>query len=365
MFKALPEGDLPAGASDPSGVNHHHSTLTTSSIYSAIEVEIMEFCPSEFSFPSFLEEIVNLCRIQAEDKGIAFTYNNTDCLPDRVRTDDRQLRKILEHLLNHAIQITESGGVTFTVEVLGQSSPSEIPAPDSQLRFQVEDMGGGLTDQALKQSLESEFHRSSPDLTPHRELSFIQHLIRRMGSRLHAHNLPGVGSLMWIDLTFPAMCYLPLPERSIKPNRASAVPQSQGDPPPPLRILLAEDIPVNQKLALRILKRLGYEADLATNGVEVLDALGRQFYDVVFMDVQMPKMDGLEATRRIRRELPGDRHPWIIALTANTTISDRDACLAVGMNDYLSKPIDMVALERSLRQCPVACRSTVANQAKI
>lgn len=356
---------MPAGASDPSGVNDHHFTLTTSSIYSAIEVEIMEFCPSEFSFPSFLEEIVNLCRIQAEDKGIAFTYNNTDCLPDRVRTDDRQLRKILEHLLNHAIQITESGGVTFTVEVLGQSSPSEIPTPESQLRFQVEDMGGGLTDQALKQSCESESHCNFPQLTPEKELSFIQQLIRRMGSKLHSHNLPGVGSLMWIDMTFPATCHLPLPERSIKPNRPSAAPQSPGDPPPPLRILLAEDIPVNQKLALRILKRLGYEADLATNGVEVLDALGRQFYDVVFMDVQMPQMDGLEATRRIRQKLPNDRHPWIIALTANTTISDRDACLAVGMNDYLSKPIDMGALERSLRQCPVACRSTVANQAKI
>ncbi|MGB7273165.1 MAG: response regulator [Geitlerinemataceae cyanobacterium] len=177
-----------------------------------------------------------------------------------------------------------------------------------------------------------------------------------MGNKLHANNLPGVGSLVWMDLKFPGTYPLPHPERLTELSRTNAVSQSQNDRPSPLRILLAEDIPVNQKLALRILKQLGYKADLAANGIEVLDALGRQFYDVVFMDIQMPKMDGLEATRRIRQELPQDCRPWIIALTANTAIGDREACLAVGMNDYLSKPIDMGALEQSLLQCPIACR---------
>jgi signal transduction histidine kinase/CheY-like chemotaxis protein len=113
-----------------------------------------------------------------------------------------------------------------------------------------------------------------------------------------------------------------------------------------LRILLAEDNVVNQRVALRMLNRLGYRADIATNGVEVIEALGRQSYDAVLLDVQMPEMDGLEAARRIR-ELwnPG---PWLIALTANALEEDREACLAAGMNDYVSKPVALAALEKAL-----------------
>jgi CheY-like chemotaxis protein len=116
----------------------------------------------------------------------------------------------------------------------------------------------------------------------------------------------------------------------------------------PLRILLAEDNPTNQKLAAIILGRLGYKADLAANGIEALQALVRQPYDVVLMDMQMPEMDGLEATRRIRRELPASRQPHIIAMTANAMQSDREACLAAGMNDYVSKPIRVEELVAAL-----------------
>ncbi len=116
----------------------------------------------------------------------------------------------------------------------------------------------------------------------------------------------------------------------------------------PLRILLAEDNTTNQKLALRILERIGYRADVAANGLEVLEALNRQPYDVVLMDVQMPEMDGLEATRRTRRELPMARQPHIIAMTANAMQGDREMCLAAGMDDYVSKPIRVEALVEAL-----------------
>ncbi len=119
----------------------------------------------------------------------------------------------------------------------------------------------------------------------------------------------------------------------------------------PLRILLAEDNVVNQKVALRLLERLGYRADVAANGWEVLDALHRQPYDVVLMDVQMPELDGLSATRRIRREWPVERQPRIIAMTANAMASDRDTCLAAGMDDYISKPVQREALINALRNC--------------
>jgi signal transduction histidine kinase/CheY-like chemotaxis protein len=116
----------------------------------------------------------------------------------------------------------------------------------------------------------------------------------------------------------------------------------------PLRILLAEDNPTNQKLATIILGRLGYKADLAANGLEAYQALERQPYDVVLMDMQMPEMDGLEATRRIRRDLPASRQPHIIAMTANAMQGDREACLDAGMNDYVSKPIRVEELVGAL-----------------
>jgi CheY-like chemotaxis protein len=119
----------------------------------------------------------------------------------------------------------------------------------------------------------------------------------------------------------------------------------------PLRILLAEDNLINQKVALRLLSRLGYRADVASNGLEALEALHRQDYDVVLMDIQMPEMDGLEATRRIRRNLPPWRQPRIIALTANALAGDKEKYLAQGMDDYVSKPINVQDLTAALIRC--------------
>ncbi len=119
----------------------------------------------------------------------------------------------------------------------------------------------------------------------------------------------------------------------------------------PLRILLAEDNAINQKLGIRLLARLGYRADIAGNGFEALDALRRQPYDVVLMDVQMPDMDGLEATRNIVSEWPEETRPRIIAMTANAMQGDREMCLEAGMNDYVSKPIRTERLIEALRQC--------------
>jgi CheY-like chemotaxis protein/HPt (histidine-containing phosphotransfer) domain-containing protein len=118
----------------------------------------------------------------------------------------------------------------------------------------------------------------------------------------------------------------------------------------PLRILLAEDHVTNQKLALLTLDRLGYRADVAANGLEVLSALKSQPYDVILMDMQMPEMDGLEATRRIRQIWPGETGPRIIAMTANVTKEDRQACMDAGMNDYLAKPIRVHELVAALNK---------------
>ena len=115
----------------------------------------------------------------------------------------------------------------------------------------------------------------------------------------------------------------------------------------PLRILLAEDNVVNQKLALRLLQQMGYRADLASNGIEAVESVQRQTYDVILMDVQMPEMDGLDASRRIVATWP-DSRPRIVAMTANAMQGDREMCLAAGMDDYVTKPIRIDELVNAL-----------------
>lgn len=119
----------------------------------------------------------------------------------------------------------------------------------------------------------------------------------------------------------------------------------------PLRILLAEDNRVNQKVLLRLLKRLGYEADVANNGREAVELVRRRAYDVVLMDIQMPEMDGLEATRCIFEEWSPDERPHVIAVTANAMQENEEACRELGMSDFITKPVSLEAIVLALRRC--------------
>jgi CheY-like chemotaxis protein len=119
----------------------------------------------------------------------------------------------------------------------------------------------------------------------------------------------------------------------------------------PLKILLAEDSLVNLKITLWFLKKLGYRADVAFTGIEAIDALKRQYYDVILMDTEMPEMDGREATMAIRKKFPTDQQPYIIAMTANTSQGDRESFLSIGMNDYVTKPLKLEEMVHALLAC--------------
>jgi CheY-like chemotaxis protein len=133
-------------------------------------------------------------------------------------------------------------------------------------------------------------------------------------------------------------------------NGGSKLPEAPIGEEIPLEVLLAEDNAVNQKVALRFLERLGYRADAVANGLEAVTTLQHRKYDLVLMDLQMPEMDGFEATREIRRRLPITRQPKIFALTANAMQEDRDLCFSAGMDDYISKPVKMHEIAETIRR---------------
>ena len=176
-------------------------------------------------------------------------------------------------------------------------------------------------------------------------LAISKRLVELMDGRLWGESQPGVGSTFSLELPLRAAEAPAAPARA-GPRRRRRTRQPAAN----LRLLIAEDNPVNQRVASRMLQRLGYKADVVENGRLAVEAVERAAYDVIFMDVQMPELDGLEATRRIKAR-PGPS-PWIIALTAHALEEDRQQCLAAGMNDFLSKPVQLTELTAALERVP-------------
>ena len=334
---------------------------------SKIEAGKMELNPQDCAFPSFLKGIVELCKVRTGEKGIEFYDRISATLPSMVKVDEKRLRQVLLNLLGNAIKFTDRGGVTFAVSVLEtpnamatsyhstHSTTTDLPEgpPTWKIHFQVEDTGVGISSEELdkiflpfEQVGENRRRSQGTGLG----LAIGQKLLEMMGSQLQVKSQRGIGSTFSLTLDLleaaPGPHVAAAPSTRIAPNRFDP----ELGRKLPLDILLAEDTPVNQKVARRMFQRLGYEIELARDGMEVLEALRRQSYDVIFMDIQMPELDGLETTRRICQERSGTSRPYIIAMTANAMEGDRERCLAVGMDDYISKPVKVEAIVQALYQ---------------
>jgi len=319
--------------------------------FSKIESGHMDLEQQPFELRDCLEDALELLATQAATKGLALAYQIEPGVPQTLVGDVTRLRQILVNLLSNAVKFTPVGEVLVTV----QSRPYDHKRHELQLT--VRDTGIGIPADRMDRLFQA---FSQIDASTTRQyggtglgLAISRRLCELMGGRMWVESVPGVGSSFSFTLLAEAaqryepLVALPTVEHAA-PAQHAAMPLALNRLA--LRILLAEDNPVNQKVALKTLERLGYRADLATNGLEVLAALARQPCDLLLLDVQMPELDGLETARRICRELAPQQRPYIIAMTAGAMQGDREACLAAGMDDYLSKPVRVEQLRAALER---------------
>ncbi|WP_052128620.1 PAS domain S-box protein [Neosynechococcus sphagnicola] len=336
--------------------------------FSKIESGNLELEASTFVLEDMIKSVCNLLRKQALDKEIDLQYFNSPDTPAVVVGDSSRLRQILLNLVGNAIKFTENGRVLVSVShrVIADEQPQKY-----EFIFAIKDTGIGIRSDQLHKLFQP-FTQADASISRKYGgtglgLTICKRLVALMGGTIWVESLGHLGGDPPVDWVSEPDCgflqgssfYFTLTMAAASVNELSPQTSSYSGTQATtllaressLRILLAEDNRVNQKVAIQVLKRLGYGADIATNGVEVLAALERQPYELILMDVQMPQMDGMEATARICRLYPENIRPYIIAMTANAMVSDREACLAVGMNDFVSKPIQIAELIAALKKC--------------
>jgi signal transduction histidine kinase/ActR/RegA family two-component response regulator len=305
--------------------------------FSKIECGKLELEQVPFSLRESLEWGVDLFRMKAAEKHLELRLSVDIGIPARLTGDSTRIRQILVNLIGNAIKFTEEG----SIEIKAGLAPESSPDGQCRVRVRVSDTGIGIPPDKLDRIFQS---FGQVDASTSRRfggtglgLVICRRLVEMMGGAIAVESRAGEGSVFEFDFTAGL------------PGAAEATPARAHDSDlARMRILVAEDNPVNQIVIERMLQRLGCSADLVSNGIDVLRQVQAAPYDLVLMDIQMPGIDGQEASRRIRSlSAPHSRIP-IVALTAAATVEDRGACVAAGMNDYLSKPLALDALRKVL-----------------
>jgi len=314
--------------------------------FSKIEAGKLELESQPLDLRACVTSAIEILTIKASEKGLYLLGEFDPHLPVAVRGDPTRLRQILLNLIGNAIKFTEKGEVVVRVGLAGSQHAERAESSEAApllpsaicLLLSVRDSGLGIPPDKQARLFQS---FSQADTSTTRKyggtglgLAISKRLVELMGGEIgvESSGVPDGGTTFFF--TLPTVI-TDAPPSEIKLSENTAPLSARL----PLRILIAEDLIVNQTFALKALSRMGYEAQVASNGRRAVEAARRERFEVVLMDMQMPEMDGLEATRRIRAELSAGQQPYIIAMTANATPTDREQCLAAGMNDFLSKPV--------------------------
>ncbi|HWH18122.1 MAG TPA: ATP-binding protein, partial [Allosphingosinicella sp.] len=304
--------------------------------FSKIEARMITLEDEPFAIEALVDNSVSILRGAAEEKGLAVNVSFDEDIGDYYRGDELRLRQILLNLLNNAVKFTEAGSVTL--RVCKGSTP--FPGRD-RIRFEVTDTGPGITPEQQDRLFQ---HFSQADASITRKyggsglgLSISKRLVELMGGEIGLTSEVGRGSTFWFEVALPRAGRPKETDRS-----ETQVPERSA------RILLVEDLPMNQELACAVLSRSGHFVDVANNGEEAIAAVREKEYDLVLMDIQMPRMDGITATREIRRLPPPTGTVPIIAMTANVLPQQVAETKAAGMNGHIAKPIKPAELARAI-----------------
>jgi CheY-like chemotaxis protein len=312
--------------------------------FSKIESGKMELDEKEIDLHDCIKEVLAIFSVKAAQSGLGLEYDIDASIPSPILADGGRLRQVLINIVGNAIKFTHHGEVRVRAFLTGPASPDN--GDKLEIVFEVEDTGIGIPHDKLDQLFKA-FSQVDSSITRKYGgtglgLTICDKLIQLMGGKIKVASQPGKGSVF----SWTILCRPGTQKRKI-PMATTNLPLQLADNYP-LHILVAEDNPINQQLAMVILTKMGYEPEFVENGKEVLTRLQEKKIDLILMDIQMPEMDGLEATRIIRN---GDGpQPVIIAMTANAMSGDRDECLAEGMNDYLSKPVNLDQLVTMLKK---------------
>ena len=310
--------------------------------FEKIEAGKMTVLRESFDLSATVEESLRVLRPKADQKGLDLRFDYPAAAPHRVLGDGTRVRQILINYIGNAVKFTETGGVRVNVEF----DPTSAGEPNCLIS--VTDSGIGIAPDS-QHLLFSEFFQA--DSSNSRRfggtglgLAISKQLAELMGGRVGLRSAPAQGSTFWVRLPLPPVAPAVLPPVSFQ----NVPPFAVASPPSRWLVLLAEDNQVNQKLGKLLLRKLGCEVDVAGDGMETLQRWAERPYDAIFMDCQMPGLDGYETTARIRVADRRGREIPIIALTAHSMVGDRERCLAAGMTDYISKPLNLRDLERAL-----------------
>ncbi len=313
--------------------------------FSKIEAGRLEMEHIAFSITAVTRSVTDLLRPRAQGKGLEFVIELDPNLPVGVMGDPTRLRQVLFNLLGNAIKFTEKGRVVMRI------ASEAAEANSATLHFSVIDSGIGI-DAATQQRIFSPFTQADSSMSRRfggtgLGLAISQKLVEGMGSRLEVRSEAGQGSIFEFSVRFPRAAAATSPGNAGAEPRYTA-PKLHG------RVLVVEDDRVNQRVIGHFLKQMGLQTGLAEDGLAAVELALNEPWDAILMDCHLPGVDGLEATRRIRARHPNASLP-ILALTANVSKEDRAACLAAGMNEFLTKPVRVELLAEALqRRLPAA-----------